>query len=491
MRTACVQRLMLWFALACFSGCQIFSPPPSQSSFIDEYLANPYPLASAPQTLPDGALEIQAAIRIALENFPSIRAARARTESASAGIDLSNTAYLPRVDLLWQEIRATRNNISGTLIPNSVIPGISGPVGRTTSWESQWGSNAGALVSWEPFDFGFRSAQVGVARSQEKQARAEMDLTRLDVATQASQAFLGLLAAQEVARAAQANVERRDVFARSVRALADQQLRPGADASRAEAELAQAQIQLVQAQQVVAQGQATMLEAMGLNQGRVVLNPGPLLRLPFREDVPAADLKGHPLAQSQAAAVESSQARQKALDDAYYPRVLLQGGLYGRGSGFDFTGSPQGGSEGLAPDRGNWFAGVSLYFPAFEIFNISARRAAEEGATRAERAKFDQLALNLKIQERRVAADLVAARDIAARTPVQLKAAQDSHTQASARYQNGLGTITDVAEAQQLLARAEIDDAIARLTIWRVLAQASRVQGDIAPFLQVVELSPR
>ena len=54
----------------------------------------------------------------------------------SAGIDLAETAYLPRVDFIWQEIRATRNNISGTTFPQGVIPAISGPVGRSRSWAS-------------------------------------------------------------------------------------------------------------------------------------------------------------------------------------------------------------------------------------------------------------------------------------------------------------------------------------------------------------------
>jgi outer membrane protein len=477
--------------LTLLSGCTAFVSPPSERNFVEEYLSNPYPLASAPQEFPKEPIEIKTAVRIALDNFPSIRAARARAESAAAGIDLTNTAYLPRVDLVWQEIRATRNNFSGTVLPNPIVPGISGPVSKTTSWDSQWGSATGALLSWEPFDFGFRASQVDVARSQEKQARADVEVTRLDVATQASDAFLALLGAQEIALATQANVDRWDVFAKTVHVLVNQQLRPGADASRADAELAQAQIQFVQAQQIVAQGEATLLEALGIPQGKVTLNPGPLLRLPFRTDVASPNLKTHPLARSQAAAVESAQARQQALDDAYYPRVYLQGGLNGRGTGFDSTGAPQSGTEGLLPDRGNWFAGAVIYFPVFDIFNINARRSIEEGVQRAERAKFDEVALRLLTQERRLRADMAAVQEIATKTPVQLRAAQDAQTQATIRYQNGLGTLADVAEAQQLLARAEIDDAIARLSIWRVLSQASKVQGDIAPFLQMVENSPR
>jgi outer membrane protein TolC len=467
---------------------------PERPTDVDLYLANPYPLPSltrSPQEPPKDPIDIKIAVGIALENYPAIRAAKERALAAGAGIDLANTTYLPRVDLLWQEIRATRNNISGTLIPNPVIPGISGSVSPTASWQNGWGSNSGALLSWEPFDFGYRGSLVEIARAAEKEARARVDITRLDVATSASEAFLALLAAQETARAAQANVDRRDVFAKSVHALVTQQLRPGADASRADAELAQAQIQLVQAQETVARGKATLLETLGLVQAPIAIDAGPLLRLPLRSEVPSPDFKSHPLTQSQSAAVESALARQKALETAYYPRFNLQGGLYGRGSQFDSTGKLLDGDEGVLPDRGNWVVGVSIYFPAFEIFQIGARKSIEERNANAERARLDQVALGLQAEESRLRAALAAVRDIVTKTPVQLKAAQEAHTQATTRYQNGLGTLPEVADAQQILARAEIDDALARLSVWRVLSQAAKVQGDIAPFLDVVANTPR
>ena len=44
------------------------------------------------------------------------------------------------------------------LLPTAGVPGISGPVLGTNGLGSVWGSALGLLVSWEPFDFGFRSA---------------------------------------------------------------------------------------------------------------------------------------------------------------------------------------------------------------------------------------------------------------------------------------------------------------------------------------------
>jgi hypothetical protein len=47
--------------------------------------------------------------------------------------------------------------------------------------------------------------------------------------------------------------------------------------------------------------------------------------------------------------------------------------------------------------------------------------------------------------------------------------------------------VTDVADAQRVLAQAEIDNAVAHLNVWRALLVAARLQGDLKPFLQRVK----
>ena len=80
-------------------------------------------------------------------------------------------------------------------------------------------------------------------------------------------------------------------------------------------------------------------------------------------------------------------------------------------------------------------------------------------------------------------ATLSGARRIAANTPVQVSAARNATQQATARYEAGLGTIAEVADAQRLLTQAEIDDALARLGVWRGLLGVAAAAGDIQPFV--------
>ncbi len=189
---------------------------------------------------------LEEAVEFALKNYPAVRASLERLRAAQAGVGLARTAYLPRTDILWQTNRATDNNITGLTTPNTVIAPITGPVPLSPSNQSAWGSAGGLLFSWEPLDFGSRGARVDAARAVQNRASAEASLTRLDVTVATVNAYLTLLAAEQTVRAAQADAERRETFSKSVHVLVDNQLRAGADASRADAELARARVNLAE-----------------------------------------------------------------------------------------------------------------------------------------------------------------------------------------------------------------------------------------------------
>ena len=70
--------------------------------------------------------------------------------------------------------------------------------------------------------------------------------------------------------------------------------------------------------------------------------------------------------------------------------------------------------------------------------------------------------------------------------PVQLAAAQQSESQARARYQAGLTSIIEVADAQSLLAQAEAQDQLARVDVWRALLAEAVAQGNLASFLTLL-----
>jgi outer membrane protein TolC len=424
------------------------------------------------------------AVQLALKNYPAIRETRARALAAQEGVGVARTAYLPRVDALWQVNRATTNNVFGLLLPQSIVPPISGPVLATHSFDSVWGSAAGVLLSWEAVDFGQRRATIDVARTATNLADAQNALTQLDIEAAAADAYLSVLAADAAVRAARANVDRLQVFANTVSTLVRNQLRPGADESRANAELAVAKTQLSQAMQAADLARAALADAVGAPGTNIDLAGG-FTTLPPNLTSPPADVKAHPAARAGLAAVDVVRARERVLDRSALPYVTLQSAFAGRGSGAVSPGLPPLGN-GLGLQVPNWAFGVTVTYPAFEMFTTNARKRVEAQNEIAEAARYDQTLQTLRTQDAKAQALMRAAIDIAQNTPVERDAAVAAESQARARYQNGLANITEVAEAQRLLAQAETDDAVARLAVWRALLAEAQVRGDLAPFLSQV-----
>jgi outer membrane protein len=435
------------------------------------------------QAQPPQPLTIVQAIERARANYPSLKEQRARAAAAGESVGVAKTAYLPRLDLMWQTNRATRNNVFGLLLPQAIIPPISGPVLGTTSYDSVWGSAGGVLLSWQAVDFGLRRANVAVARAQSSQTAAQSALTELDVAAAAADAFLSVLASDEAVRAARANVDRLQTFADAVRTLVTNQLRPGADQSRAEAELAVARNQLSQAQQNAAIARAALGDATGSPGASFTPEKGVLAQLPPIPPAAAVAVDAHPAVRAASASVETVQARERALARTYAPRVDFQSAFSGRGTGADTPGLPSPGN-GLSLEVPNWAVGVTVSFSALDVFAVSARKRVEAQNEIAERARRDQAIQTVATQNARAQALMSAASEIAQNTPAELKAATDAESRARARYSSGLANVTEVAEAARLLTQAEVDDALARLGVWRAVLAVAQAQGDLTPFLE-------
>src|SRR5579863_8377370 len=149
-------------------------------------------LAASAQAQP---LTLAQAVDRALHNYPSIKVSQEQINASAAAIDLARTAYLPRIDALAQANRATRNNVFGLLLPQAVIPSISGPVLGSNNFGTAWGSALGFLVTWEPFDFGLRQASVAAATAARSQSEVTLKKTQFEVSVAAADAFVTLVAA--------------------------------------------------------------------------------------------------------------------------------------------------------------------------------------------------------------------------------------------------------------------------------------------------------
>jgi outer membrane protein len=248
---------------------------------------------------------------------------------------------------------------------------------------------------------------------------------------------------------------------------------------------------LARAQQQEQVSRAVLADILGLPDTLVEVRESSLVGPPSDTSSQGTAVTAHPSAEAEHARVEEAQAQVHALDRAYYPKFYLQSSVSGRGSGLGPAGNFLGGSNGLGPDLGNWAAGLSVTFPVFDIFTIRSRRAIEAANQRAESARYDQTLQDLTGQLRQAQASLEGARHVAENTPIELEAARTTESQERARYQAGLNTLVEVADAQSLLVQAETDDALARLAVWQKLAAVAASHGDLQPFLQLLHGTPQ
>lgn len=438
--------------------------------------------AAAEPPLPLGLRE---AVEFALRHNPGLRASESVKARASAQVELARAGYLPEVDLSLQLERDTGNVLRGALFPMRNIPSVSGPPVSRTLDSGAFGSVLGASASWDVIGLLDRIARTDAALVEEEGARTGLDAQRLAVAFAAADAFIDVLGKMETVRAASASVDRAEVLARVVQTLVAQELRPGADGARAAAEVAIARTQLIRAHQAEAVARAMLAQALGAPSQSVDLAPGKLLEPP--PDVqPSGRGERHPRVLEAEAALRAAEARKRAVDLEYLPRLDIVAALWVRGSGLTSGPLGPGPGDGLVPDTPNWAAGLVLTWPVLEFVAQASKDRREAAQVALARARGDEVAQAIETQIDSARAILEGARRSAANTPIALEAARMAERQLSTRYRSGLATLDDVAQAQKLLTQAEIEDALARLGVRRGGLLLAYALGDLGPFFDEV-----
>jgi outer membrane protein TolC len=424
-------------------------------------------------------MTIEQVVAEALAKHPRIRSGEAEERVADARVDEMRASRLPGVGVSAQINRSTGNTPPGAWFATTGFPPIAGaPRGKALD-SGTWQTGASVWASWDVLSFQRQAAAIDVALASRSEAAAVSEADRLEVAYEAADAFVALVEAQETVRAARASVDRAQVVVTMTQPLVDQNLRPGADAARAQAELAAARTVLARAEQTREVRRARLAETMGDASLSIEADPGgltaPVEDVPLR---PLAPPPTHPEIVRSNAEVARTKQQQSAVDVEYLPRLDLVAALWMRGSGL--LQSP---ADGLVPDIPNWAAGAVVTWSLFDIPSIRARARAASAATDSAAARRDETYLAVAAQLSSATAVVQGAQSVAKQTPATLASARTAEQQIVARYRAGLAPVVDVADAERLLTQAEIDDAVARLEVRRALLALARAVGDLRPFL--------
>ncbi len=236
--------------------------------------------------LPTKSVTIREAVNIALRNYPAIAHRQYKLRAAIANVSLAKTQYLPNLNLDWQESEITGNRVASAVMNNvsgfDTVPVDSGPPSTHSSMRPITNNLEGANLNWLLVDFGLRHANDDFAYADARAARADLKLTKLDVAFDAAEAFLAAAAAKQIIRSTQAALDHMQAANLRAKTLVAQGLRPGVDAADLDFEVSRAKISLIKAEKETKLALVDLAEKMGTANADIDVVSEPLIRGPFR-----------------------------------------------------------------------------------------------------------------------------------------------------------------------------------------------------------------
>ena len=405
------------------------------------------------------------AIALALRSQPAIIQAQGDLDVAHAGQREAIGSYLPTVNFnssMSQNSSTRFNTATQQLV--SIPPSVAYQAGLSAS-----------LVIFDGFS---RLAETKAAGATASSADASLTNQRFQVILQTKQAFFNALAAAELVKVTQTQVER----AMQQLKISKDKLAAGSairsDTLRSTVELGNARLQLLNAQAQLATAEANLARLIGADGG---VHAGGAPVMPDIAGLDSAGLRLEIVNRSPPVQAAEAQARaagaQVGVSRAQYmPTITASYRPSWAGTRDSVALSPSAFTTWPSL-RNGWSFNFGLSFPLFNGFSreaamsraLAGRNAAEARAADARRqanANFTQ----------QLAALQAAAQQMAIAEASRAAAEEDLRVQQE-RYRLGAATIVDVLTSQVSLGQAEVSLVQARLNLLLAKAQIEALAG--------------
>ena len=416
-------------------------------------------------------LTLTQALRRALDHYPTVSAARAGLDQASAAAGEASSARLPRLALDASVSRSQEPNIVYPLHGLSLTPGSTSamPVFDQTLGQAALG------LSWTLWDFGARGGRIRAARATADAAGASLDAARAAIAGRVAVAYLRVLTAQGVLAALDQRLASLEAEADRVhrlmavgRAARVEVLRIEAEALRARADRVGGRTALDVAERELAQ-----LAGVSPDEARAArLEP---LRLadttdiaPRRAALVERALAANPDLRQARLAADAGRAGLAAARATRFPELRLSGSWVDRG-GADHE------------FRAEWSTSVQISYP---LFTGGQRASSIRRADADYRARSEQARLAAMTAEQAVDRALAALSESHARVAALEQAAAQFDEVVRIRrlaLETGSGTQTDYLGAETDLLRARASAIEARHAEIAARVELARVTGELTP----------
>jgi outer membrane protein TolC len=133
--------------------------------------------------------------------------------------------------------------------------------------------------------------------------------------------------------------------------------------------------------------------------------------------------------------------------------------------------------------------GASFSFPFLEYFPLRAQKDMAKSNEMAAKADFDLAMLVLEKKDANSRVLLEQTKKVAKTTPALVEAARVRETNILKRYSVGLNNVVSLAIAEENLASASVENAVAQIEVWRAILALGYAQGDLDSFFKLVKIA--
>jgi outer membrane protein TolC len=382
--------------------------------------------------------DLNRCLDLGLKQNPKVIAAEKGAQAAKARVVQVQADYYPNVSIESDYYRS-----NGTTTSSSA----SNPISATSSNNNQYLLSLG--LTQNIYDFGRREYKVQSAQEDLKAFGWDLKDTRLGVIDEIRQGYYGVLLADRGERVREKELERTQLFLRQAKGFYQVGLKPRIDVTQAELQLIQAQKALLKAKNDASVSRVNLQKSLGLDYSTHYTLKDDLEAEQVQwnlEDLRKEALVAQPTLNRLRTLVQFWEAQVKVAERDFWPK-LAGTAQWGRSS----TEIP------LITYSESWNVGVQLTVPLFSGFESRAKLD-------EFRAALGQAKANARNQELQILSTLesgylnliLAGKQIEVAREA-LRTARENLDLAEGRYQAGVGTMLEVADARVSWIQSEND----------------------------------
>jgi outer membrane protein len=346
--------------------------------------------------------------------------------------------------------------------------------------QGNWAPSASTLVGiggrQEVFDFGRIAAQAAAFDTlvdfEKQRARAD----ELDVAFSVEEAYFAVFSAKAVLKASEDAYQRSKVHRDLAKAGVNSGLRSPIELTRAEADLTRFDIGRIRAAGGVANAQVVLAAAVGVSDAAVDIAEAPPApgELPSLAAAIQQGARRDPAIMQAVAQLRAAEAETRSIGAELRPDLSATATLSARAGGATPSGNgAPARASGWLPEVPNWDIGVVLNVPLFDR-TVTAREDAARAREQLRNAEVSLVTQNELAAMRAAYVATDVARSALPRLSSAVDAARANYAQAEARFNAGLGTSVELADAEAVRTDAEIQLALGQFELARARAQFGR-----------------